>query len=85
MIIKNIGEVAYKLDLLLGSHIHHVFYITRLKKCLLDERSMVDGAMEVHSPLGVNSRPDYILDMCVDVEESYFSSISGVLERPSYV
>ena len=41
--------------------------------------------MEVYSPLEVNSWSDYVLGMCVDVEESYFLSISGVLERSSYV
>ena len=63
IIIKRIRKVAYnKLDLLARSHIQPVFYVSRLKNYLLDEDSMVDGAVELQNPLVVDSGLDRILE-----------------------
>ena len=43
---EKIGEAAYKLDLSGGSLIHLVFLANRLKKCILDKDSMMDGNVE---------------------------------------
>ena len=45
-ITEKIGEAAYKLDLSGGSLIHLVFLVNRMKKCILDEDSMMDGNVE---------------------------------------
>ena len=65
MIIKKIGRL--------------LVMFSRLKKCLLDEDSMVDSIVELESPLIVYSRQDGILDI-QEIDESYFLLIFGVLE-----
>lgn len=48
MIIKNIQEVVYKLDLPADSRIYPVFHVRRMKKkCLLDEDIVVDSTLEL--------------------------------------
>ncbi len=33
-LIKRVGEVAYKLDLLIESRVHNIFHVSHLKKAL---------------------------------------------------
>jgi hypothetical protein len=62
-IIKKIGKVAYKLEFPMGSRIHPVFHVSRLKKCLLHEENIVDGLVALQSPPEVDNGPDRILDV----------------------
>ena len=45
------------------SHIHLVFYVSGMKKCLLDEENVVNDMVEMQNPLVVDSRPGVILDV----------------------
>jgi hypothetical protein len=46
----------------MGSRIHPMFHVSRLKKCLLNGENVVDGIVALQSPVGEDYGPDRILD-----------------------
>ena len=63
-IFKRVGQVAYKLDLPVGSCVHPVFRVSRLRKRLYEQDNVVDPGIivEYEEPLVQPHEPERVLD-----------------------
>ena len=63
-ILKCVGSLAYKMELLANSHVHHVFHVIRLRQCLLQEDNIVDQDVLVDfiEPPTLPHEPETIID-----------------------
>ncbi|KAJ7530928.1 hypothetical protein O6H91_14G025300 [Diphasiastrum complanatum] len=62
LIIKKVSQVAYKLQLLVGCKVHPVFHVSKLKKCLHDGNSLVEGLVSLEEKDTTGYGPERILD-----------------------
>ena len=63
-ILKRVGSLAYKLELLVNSHVHPVFHVSCLRQRLLREDNIVDQDVLVDfiEPPTLPHEPERIID-----------------------